>query len=80
MRVFAAETDTEPVPAADREDTCRGSWARLELCQPHHFHRAVENDITSGVTPTTFGPKQVCNHKIFFKGRESLLTRWPGMI
>ena len=34
MRVFASASATEPVSAAEREDTCRSGWAKAEVC-PH---------------------------------------------
>ena len=35
MKVYANKTATTPVPAGERESTCRGSYAELELCEPH---------------------------------------------
>ncbi len=36
MKVYASEEATEPVAAADRIDSCRGSWAKLTPCEPHN--------------------------------------------
>ena len=40
MRVFASTDGTVPVASADREDTCRGTLARLEPC-PHHYENGA---------------------------------------
>ena len=33
MRVFASANATEPVAATNRENACRGGWAKVEACQ-----------------------------------------------
>ena len=37
MKVYADDTATTPVPAGDRESTCRSTWAKLELCESHDW-------------------------------------------
>ena len=35
MKVYASEDAAAPVPPAERKDTCRGSWVKLEVCDSH---------------------------------------------